>query len=39
VDKSKAEFKAAVDVLQKALDIDASNANAKKLIDACKAVL
>lgn len=39
VDKSKVEFQAAVDVLQKALDIDASNANAKKLIEACKAVL
>ncbi len=39
VNKSKVEFQAAVDVLQKALNIDPSNANAKKLIDACKAVL
>ena len=39
VNKSKVEFQAAVDVLQKALDIDASNANAKKLMEACKAVL
>lgn len=39
VNKSKVEFQAAVDVLQKALGIDASNANAKKLMEACKAVL
>ncbi len=39
VDKSKVEFKAAVEVLEKALKIDATNANAKKLLEACKAVL
>ena len=39
VNKSKVEFQAAVDVLQKALALDASNANAKKLMEACKAVL
>lgn len=39
VDKSKVQFKAAVEVLQKALDIDSSNANAKKLMEACKGAL
>ena len=39
VNKSKVEFQAAVDVLQKALNIDSTNANAKKLMEACKAVL
>ena len=39
VNKSKVEFQSAVDVLQKALNVDASNANAKKLMEACKAVL
>ncbi|WP_163713122.1 tetratricopeptide repeat protein [Mangrovibacterium lignilyticum] len=36
---SKVEFQAAYDVLQKAIALDATNANAKKLIDACKTVL
>jgi len=39
VDKAKVEFKAAIEVLEKAKAMDASNANAQKLIDACKAVL
>lgn len=36
---SKVEFKAALDVLEKAAALDAGNANAKKLIEACKSVL
>ena len=36
---SKVEFQAAYDVLQKAIALDAGNANAKKLIEACKTVL
>ncbi len=36
---SKVEFKAALDVLEKAAALDATNANAQKLIGACKAVL
>jgi len=39
VDKAKVEFKAAVEVLEKAKAMDASNANAQKLIDACNAIL
>ena len=39
VDKAKVEFKAAVEVLEKAKALDATNANAQTLIDACKAVL
>ena len=39
VDKAKVEFKAAVEVLEKAKALDATNANAQALIDACKAVL
>lgn len=39
IEKSKVEFKAALDVLQKAKALDATNANASKLIEACKAVL
>lgn len=39
VDKAKVEFKAAVEVLEKAKAADASNANIKTLIDACNAVL
>lgn len=39
VTKANKEFKAAVVVLEKALEIDASNANATKLLEACKAVL
>lgn len=38
-EKAKTEFKAAVAVLEKAKALDASNANAQKLLDACKAVL
>lgn len=36
---SKVEFQAAYDVLQKAVALDAGNANAQKLIEACKTVL
>ncbi|MCF6333918.1 MAG: tetratricopeptide repeat protein [Draconibacterium sp.] len=39
VDKAKVEFKAAVEILEKAKALDSTNANAQKLIDACKAVL
>ncbi len=39
VEKSKVEFKAAVEILEKAKALDASNVNAVKLIEACKAVL
>ena len=39
VEKSKVEFKAALGVLEKAKALDTSNANANKLIEACKAVL
>lgn len=39
VKKANVEFTAAVEILEKALKLDASNANAQKLIDACKAVL
>jgi len=36
---SKVEFQAAFDILQKAATLDAGNANAQKLIEACKSVL
>jgi len=39
VDKAKVEFKAAIEVLEKAKALDPSNQNAQKLIDACKAVV
>lgn len=39
VDKAKVEFKAAIEVLEKAKALDATNANAQTLLDACKAVL
>ncbi len=39
VDKAKVEFKAAIVILEKAQALDSSNANAKTLVDACKAVL
>lgn len=39
VDKAKVEFKAAVEVLEKAKTLDASNENVKVLLDACNAVL
>lgn len=39
VAESKVEFKAAFDILEKAIALDAGNANAKKLIEACKSVL
>jgi tetratricopeptide (TPR) repeat protein len=38
-EKAKTEFKAAVVILEKAKALDATNENAQKLIDACKAVL
>lgn len=39
VAKSKKEFAAALEVLEKAAALDASNANAQKLIEACKAAM
>jgi len=39
VEKAKKEFKSAVEVLDKALGLDADNQNAKKLKDASQAVL
>lgn len=39
VEKAQVEFRAAVEVLEKAKELDASNENATKLIDACSAVL
>ena len=39
VEKAKAEFRNAVEVLEKAQKLDASNENVKKLMDACKAIL
>lgn len=38
-EKAKVEFRAAVEILEKAKMLDATNENAQKLIDACKAVL
>lgn len=39
VGKAKVEFEAACVVLEKALALDAGNANATKLLDACKAAM
>jgi tetratricopeptide (TPR) repeat protein len=39
VEKAKAEFKSAVEILEKAKALDAANQNAQKLIDACNTVL
>ena len=39
LDKAKVEFKKAMEVLEKAIKLDPKNANAQKLIDACKQVL
>jgi len=39
LDKSKVEFKSALEILQKAKTLDATNANAAKLIKACNSVL
>jgi tetratricopeptide (TPR) repeat protein len=39
VDKAKVEFQAAIEILEKAIAIDPGNANADKLLAACKAVL
>jgi len=39
VAKAKKEFAAALEVLEKAAGLDASNANAQKLIEACKAAM
>lgn len=39
LESAKKEFRAAVEVLEKAKALDATNQNAQKLIDACKAVL
>ncbi|MGE4587369.1 MAG: hypothetical protein AB7D05_08515, partial [Mangrovibacterium sp.] len=39
LEKSKVEFKAALEILEKAQTLDASNDNAAKLIGACNSVL
>ena len=39
VAKAKKEFASALEVLEKAASLDASNANAQKLIEACKAAM
>jgi tetratricopeptide (TPR) repeat protein len=39
VEKAQVEFRAAVEVLGKAKELDTSNQNAQKLIDACSSVL
>jgi len=39
VGKAKKEFSSAVEVLEKALKLDAGNANATKLLEACKAAM
>ena len=39
VEKAKKEFRAAVEILNKAKAIDSTNQNAQKLLDACNAVL
>ena len=39
VEKSQEQFRAALEVLEKAKELDPSNENAQKLIDACSAVL
>jgi tetratricopeptide (TPR) repeat protein len=39
IEKSKVEFKAAVEILEKAKALDATNQNLQKLLDACNAVL
>jgi len=39
VEKAKGEFKAAVEILEKAKTLDPSNKNAKALLDACSALL
>lgn len=39
VEKAKTEFKAAVEILEKAKVLDASNKNVQTLLDACKAVM
>jgi len=39
VEKAKVEFKKAIEILEKAKVLDASNKNVQTLLDACKAVL
>ncbi len=39
LNKSKEDFKAAVEILEKAKALDASNANVQKLLDACAAAM
>ncbi len=39
VEKAKVEFKAAIEILEKAKALDATNKNVQTLLDACKAVL
>ena len=36
VEKGKKDFKAAIPLLEKATELDPSNANAKKVLDACQ---
>jgi len=39
VEKAKVEFKAAIEILEKAKVLDAANKNVQTLLDACKAVM
>lgn len=39
VEKAKVEFKSAIEILEKAKSLDATNKNVQTLLDACKAVL
>lgn len=39
VEKAKVEFKAAIEILEKAKALDAANKNVQTLLDACKAVM
>ena len=39
VEKANVEFKAAIEILEKAKALDATNKNVQTLLDACKAVL
>lgn len=39
VEKAKVEFKSAIEILEKAKSLDATNKNVQTLLDACKAVM
>ncbi|MBK6285776.1 MAG: hypothetical protein IPF54_26665 [Draconibacterium sp.] len=39
VEKAQVEFKKAIEILEKAKALDASNKNVQTLLDACKSVL